>query len=206
MTIDHIGAILYPGLLPLRIVGRLAFPIFAYLLVLGVESTGKTRRYITTIFSLAIISQVPYFLAFEINLFERLNILFTLFLSALTIIFFNRRSLLMLLPLIFSFFFNFEGGIYAIVTVACMKMIKEDLKLGIIALFFLNVPILLIQDIQALSLAALPIIGLHVDNRLRIEIPISENSLYYSSRKYAYYLYYPLHLASLYLINYFSFN
>jgi len=200
MTLDHIGAILYPELLSLRIVGRIAFPIFAYLLVLGVESTGKPEKYFVTLLSFALISQVPYFFAFGINPFERLNILFTLFLSALTIHFFNRRSLLMLLPFLFIVLFNSEGGIYAIVTVASMKILKEDPKLGILALFMLNAPTLFTQDIQIVSLAALPIIILHVDNWLRMEIEIPENSPYYSSRKYAYYVYYPLHLASLYLI------
>lgn len=200
MTLDHIGAILYPELLSLRIVGRLAFPIFAYLLVLGVESTGKPRKYFGTLLSFALISQVPYFSAFGISPFEQLNILFTLFFGALTIYFFNRRNLLMFLPIIFVVLFNSEGGIQALVTIACMRILKEDPKLGILALFMLNAPTLFTQDIQILSLAALPIITLHAYNWLKMEIEIPENSLYYSLRKYAYYVYYPLHLASLYLI------
>lgn len=35
MTIDHIGYILFPNLAVLRIIGRLAYPIFAYLIAEG---------------------------------------------------------------------------------------------------------------------------------------------------------------------------
>ena len=78
MVIDHVGHILYPDLLFLQMIGRLAFPIFAYLIVLGVESTKKPVKYMVTLLVFAIISQVPYYLAFDIQPFERLNILFSL--------------------------------------------------------------------------------------------------------------------------------
>ena len=35
MVIDHIGAVLYPGELPLRVIGRLSFPIFCFVLTEG---------------------------------------------------------------------------------------------------------------------------------------------------------------------------
>ena len=76
MALDHIYFILYPDMIILHIIGRLAFPIFAYLIVLGVESTKKPRKYMLTLLSFTLISQVPYFLAFAIQPFERLNILF----------------------------------------------------------------------------------------------------------------------------------
>jgi hypothetical protein len=69
MVIDHVGNILYPDLLFLQMIGRLSFPIFAYLIVLGVESTKKPLRYMVTLLSFALISQVPYFLAFGIQPF-----------------------------------------------------------------------------------------------------------------------------------------
>ncbi|MBM4401203.1 MAG: hypothetical protein FJ045_04550, partial [Crenarchaeota archaeon] len=72
MTMDHIGDILYPGTLFLHIIGRLAFPLFAYLIALGIESTKKPKKYMMTLLSFALISQIPYFLAFEIQPFERL--------------------------------------------------------------------------------------------------------------------------------------
>ncbi|MCK5628545.1 hypothetical protein KAI12_03680 [Candidatus Bathyarchaeota archaeon] len=200
MTIDHIGVFLYPELVALRIVGRLAFPLFAYLIVLGVDSTHNVKKYLLLLLFFAIISQVPYSLALGKGLLDQLNILFTLFLGALMIYFFNKRSPLALIPLLLSVFINVEGGIYALATIACIKIITESPKLGSLALILLNTPYIISKNIQAFSLAALPIILLHTKGVLRKEIMISENSFFYSSRKYAYYVFYPLHLTIFFLV------
>ncbi len=205
MTIDHIGDILYPDTLFLHIIGRLSFPLFAYLVALGIESTKKPKKYMITLFFFALISQIPYFLAFEIQPFERLNILFTLFLGALIIYFFNKRSLLAFIPILLSILFRTEGTYYVVLTVACMKLLKSNSKLGFLALFALNLQFLLIPDTQVLSLFAVPLILLHVKNWLKKEILIPENSLAYSLRKYAFYCFYPLHLALLFSIKLFFF-
>ena len=208
MTIDHVGAILFPELLLLRVVGRLAFPLFCYLLVLGVESTTKLRAYLVRLSAFALVSQIPYFLAFEFNPFEQLNILFTLFFSALTIRLYKKKSLLLILPVLAMVIS--EGHIYAIALVGCMMVLKEDTKLGALALFILNAPFLLIwdipdQSIQIISLAALPLIILHKHGWFRMVIKAPERSVFFSWKKYFFYLYYPLHLAVLYLIGLFHF-
>jgi len=209
MVIDHIGKILYPDLLLLRIIGRLSFPIFAYLIVLGIESTKKPRKYMVTLLSFAVISQLPYFLAFGIQPFERLNILFSLFLSAVTIYFYNKKSLLAFVPLLLSIILPTEGSYYVVLTAVGMKLLKDTPKLGALALFALNIQFLFIPDldtqIQILALLAVPLIFLHIKNWLKKEILIPENSLAYSIRKYAFYSFYPLHLALLFLIKLFFF-
>ena len=205
MTIDHISDVLYPDMLFLHIIGRLSFPLFAYLIVLGIESTKKPKKYMITLLSFALISQIPYFLAFGIQPFERLNILFTLFLSAVTIYFFNKRSLLAFIPLLLSIILMTEGTYYVVLTVVGMKILKDNPKLGILALFALNLQFLLIPDTQILSLFAVPLILLHVKNWLKKEILIPEHSLSYSIRKYAFYIFYPLHLALLFSIKLFFF-
>ena len=205
MVLDHIYVILYPDLLFLHIVGRLAFPLFAYLIVLGIESTEKPRKYMITLLAFALISQVPYFLAFEIQPFERLNILFTLFLSAVTLYFYNKKSPLAFIPLLLSIIFPMEGTYYVVLMVVGMKLLKETPKLGIIALFAVNLQFLIIPDVQILSLFAVPLVFLHVKGWLKKEILIPESSLSYSLRKYLFYLFYPLHLALLFSIKLFFF-
>jgi len=209
MVIDHIGQILYPDLLFLQIIGRLSFPIFAYLIVLGVESTKKPRKYMVTLLVFALISQIPYYLAFGIQPFERLNILFSLLLSAVTIYFYNKRSVMAFVPLLLSIILPTEGSYYVVLTAVGMKLLKDSPKLGALALFALNVQFLFIGDletqIQLLSLLALPLIFLHINNWLTKEILIPENSLAYTIRKYAFYVFYPLHLALLFLIKLFFF-
>lgn len=210
MASDHIGNILYPDLLFLQMIGRLSLPIFAYLIVLGVESTKNPRKYMVTLLSFALISQLPYFLAFNIQPFERLNILFSLFLSAVTIYFYNKKDLLAFVPLLLSIILPTEGSYYVVLTAVGMKLLKETPKLGSLVLFALNIPFLLVSSeihtqIQILSLLAVPLILLHAKNWLKKEKLIAENSFAYSIRKYAFYLFYPLHLALLFLVNLFFF-
>jgi hypothetical protein len=209
MVSDHIGKILYPDLLLLQIIGRLSFPLFAYLVVLGVESTKKPRKYMVTLLVFALISQVPYYLAFGIQPFDRLNILFSLFLCAVTIYYYNKGSLLALVPLLLSIILMTEGSYYVVLTAVGMKLLKDKPKIGALALVALNLQFLFIPDfesqIQILALLAVPLIFLHIKGWLRKEILIPENSLAYSTRKYFFYVFYPLHLALLFLINLFFF-
>ena len=49
MIIDHIGAIFYPDLVFLRIIGRIAFVLYAFMLVEGVYHTNNIHKYIKKI-------------------------------------------------------------------------------------------------------------------------------------------------------------
>ena len=206
MVVDHVGHILYPDILVLQIIGRLAFPIFAYLIVLGVESTKKPVKYMMTLLVFAIISQVPYYLAFDIQPFERLNILFSLLLSAITIYYYNKRSAIAFVPLLLSLVFPVEGSYYVVVTAVGMKLLKDDWKLGALVLVVLNLQFPFItsdifSQIQILALLAVPLIFLNIKNKLTKEIVIPENSLAYLARKYFFYIFYPLHLTLLFWIS-----
>jgi hypothetical protein len=206
MVIDHVGHILYPDLLFLQMIGRLAFPIFAYLIVLGVESTKKPVKYMITLLIFAIISQVPYYLAFDIQPFERLNILFSLLLSAITIYYYNKRSSIAFVPVLLSLVFPVEGSYYVVITAVGMKLLKDNWKLGALLLVALNLqfPFLtsdIYSQIQILALLAVPLIFLHIKNKLTKEIIIPENSLAYLARKYFFYVFYPLHLAIIFFIS-----
>jgi len=60
MTIDHIGMQLFPNILMLRIIGRLAFPIFAYMIAEGCTYTKDRRKYLITIAVFAAVCQIVY--------------------------------------------------------------------------------------------------------------------------------------------------
>ncbi len=62
MLIDHIGYILLPKYRFLRIIGRLAMPIFAFMIAEGCKYTKNKKRYLFTIAALAFIYQVVYYL------------------------------------------------------------------------------------------------------------------------------------------------
>lgn len=65
MLIDHIGAVWFPDEAVLRIIGRLAFPLYAYAIVIGYHRTRNLNRYLIRMAILAGLSQVPFMLAFQ---------------------------------------------------------------------------------------------------------------------------------------------
>lgn len=62
MFIDHMGYILFPEIEIFRIIGRLAFPIFAFMISEGCMHTKNKPRYLLTISTLAILCQIVYYL------------------------------------------------------------------------------------------------------------------------------------------------
>lgn len=63
MLIDHIGYILFPFFDVFRIVGRLAFPIFAFCIAEGVRYTKNRLRYLLIIGVCAVIFQIVFIFA-----------------------------------------------------------------------------------------------------------------------------------------------
>lgn len=83
MIIDHTGAVLFPDNMTLRYIGRIAFPIFCFLLVEGFFHTRDVRKYMLRLGMFAVISEIPYDLAFRDTVieFEHQNVFFTLFIG-----------------------------------------------------------------------------------------------------------------------------
>lgn len=63
MTIDHLGMMLFPRIKLLRIIGRIAFPIFAYMIAEGCQYTRNRKKYLFSMASLAAVCQLVYFFA-----------------------------------------------------------------------------------------------------------------------------------------------
>lgn len=83
MLIDHIGYLFFPNMMIFRTIGRIAFPIFAYLIGIGYDHTSSLKKYMLRLFIFALITQIPYSFFNRNITFEsyNLNILFTLLLG-----------------------------------------------------------------------------------------------------------------------------
>lgn len=77
MTLDHIGLELLPGAMALRCIGRLAFPIYGWMIAEGCRHTGNPRRYLLRLGALALVCQGVYFLAMG-SLYQCVMVTFTL--------------------------------------------------------------------------------------------------------------------------------
>lgn len=205
MTIDHIGAVLFPEVEVLRLIGRFSFPLFAYLLILGLENTRNIRNYFIRLFIFALISQVPFYLATGIEPLDHLNIFFTLSFGLMFIYFFKKNSIIAFVPIVLSILLNFDYSIYGIVMIGCMYILTGNIKLGTILLVMLNVLFLVPWNSQFLSLLALPLIILHQNSLLTTPKEFKKEFKIPFWRKYFFYVYYPLHLTILYIIHMYYF-
>lgn len=60
MAVDHVGYLLLPDVELLRVIGRIAFPLFVFLLTEGFVHTHDRWRYLGRLTVFALISEVPY--------------------------------------------------------------------------------------------------------------------------------------------------
>ncbi|GHV38454.1 hypothetical protein FACS189490_00420 [Clostridia bacterium] len=98
MLLDHIGAEFPSAGMPwLRWVGRIAFPIYAYMIAQGCKHTKNINKYLLRLGVFALISEIPFDIAFQspkildgalslnINFFNDTNVFYSLFFGAATI-------------------------------------------------------------------------------------------------------------------------
>jgi hypothetical protein len=80
MVIDHIGLFFFPHAIWMRWVGRISFPLFAWLIANGAKHTRNFEGYLGRLLLLALISQIPFMLANRVidPSFAYLNVVFTL--------------------------------------------------------------------------------------------------------------------------------
>ena len=199
MVIDHIGYmfISYPQLYKLfRIVGRISFPIFCFLLVEGFLTTSNVKKYILRLSIFAIISEVPFDLAFFGSPFyiANQNVLFTLLIALLVLIGLKHFTLMPLIQIAviaagcaLAMAVNCDYGIWGILLPAVFYIYKEKTA----SKYFWAMLLQFLQGgIQGYAVLAMPFILLYKPKQHEKRLP-----------KYFGYAFYPAHLIVLYILS-----
>lgn len=212
MTIDHIGYVLYPNNETLRIIGRIAFPIFAFLIAEGFRHTSDKYKYLLRLTVFALVIQAPFF----INDFLDLNILgvnvptnifFTLALGLYALIILNeskKNYWQLLLVVLLAFLFDVDYGLYGVILIVIMYYFKDALLalvvIGYNLIFYFGrdiFPTIFAYDTYKLRFSSIQVFSI-----MSVLFIIMYNSKRGIKMKYFFYIYYPLHLIILYGISY----
>lgn len=210
MTIDHIGSILFPSVQILRVIGRIAYPLYAYFIAEGCRYTKNKLKYLALVFGFGILSQIVCS-CFVHQI--KLNILITFTFSILLIYLVQWvkrsvisekivKSVISSIALIFSItlvymltssdfaysIIRVDYGFWGIMLPVFVSIFnKRNLKLIMFAVGLVAV-CLSLNFTQWASFMALIILMCYNGERGKIRL------------KYLYYAYYPLHLVVLYSI------
>lgn len=84
MLIDHMGVVIFPGVTEMRVIGRMALPLYAWCLVVGSVKTHDPLKYGLRLLALALLSQPLYMMALNHG-WDDLSILFMLLISLMAI-------------------------------------------------------------------------------------------------------------------------
>ena len=204
MTIDHIGVVFgTPFYNLLRAVGRLSFPIFAFLLTEGYVHTNSFSKYFFRLLVLALISEVIYDYVFfgSFIYIGANNIFFTLALGLLTLFlldkskglikryFKDKVDLFIILPITYLLiivimglmgeFLNFSYGMLGILVISFFYLFKDNFPLVVISVSLST--LIFGEGIQYFSLFSLILIYFY-------------NKKLGKKCKVFFYLYYPLHI------------
>lgn len=91
MLVDHVGDMFFPEVMWMRMIGRLAMPLFSFCIAEGYAHTRNPKKYLMRMGIFALVSEIPFDLAFggKIGL-DHQNIMFTFLLSIIAIMLFDK--------------------------------------------------------------------------------------------------------------------
>lgn len=218
MFIDHFAVAVYSNLeyysydlyIIMRLIGRIAFPLFAFLLVEGFHYTRNKKLYLTRLSIFALLAEVPFDLALYDHMFYlgHQNIFITLAFSLIALMLYekfknqdNSISYLFVLGIGFlASIINADYGLFGVLSIFLLYYYRGNfnglaISLTLVNLFMVNFDFshvdsfsdFLANILQVFSILALIFI-FYYNQKQGIRL------------KYFFYLFYPLHLLLLYFI------
>lgn len=206
MAIDHTEKIFFPDSMIMAIIGRIAFPLFAYCVVVGCLYTHDMKKYLLRLAIFGVVSQPFYVLAFHPTkdaFFQEilsLNILFTLIAGIMAInalMNIKRNWWMLIVAIAMEIFLGLDYGFYGILLMVIFYICRNKTWLSALLVSFWMIlhgysgNFIEIGSIglglQIFSMLALPFIYFHTNTKLKVN-------------KYVFYIFYPLHLLIIFIV------
>lgn len=209
MTLDHVGYALFPEVLWLRILGRLAFPIYAFMIAEGCRHTRSMFRYFCAMALMAGLCQIVYYVAMD-SLYMCVLVTFSisivligllklaqkkgsaffhlLFLAGVAAALFLCQGLPTMLP---GTDFAIDYGFIGVMLPVCLYCAKDKAsKSAVLALCLVLLATVSQTPVQWYGLLAVPLLLLYNGRRGKWKM------------KWFFYWFYPVHLALIQLVVY----
>lgn len=221
MLIDHTGAAFAPLLdtTALRVIGRIAFPLYAFMIAEGCRHTKNIKKYLLRLFIFALVSEIPFDLFYSVldrpfsdqfmyfN-FAHQNVFFTLFLGALAIYLYElikpKDLILAFLPfavIIFTVFIleadydiTLDYGAIGICMIFAAYLCKN--KVAQAAVIFAGVFLLYAYAFDFSSFG----MWLTLFGGIACVFVLLYNGKRGAKLKWSFYLFYPLHLLAIFFV------
>lgn len=226
MICDHTSDALIGHLSFLNILGRIAFPLFCFQLVIGYKHTKNVGKYLLRLFIFGIISQIPFSLfTFScMNIYNVLNIFFTLSLGLLAIYTLDKLPnkwiaiLIDIFIIIFAKIINVDYGWFGICLILCIfifykdkheekkKMDKSDFLYPLRNNILFTIVFFILCILKYFNSFYTTSIDIIMQQLLATFFPIIFMLLYNGKKgpsfKYFFYAFYPIHLVILTVLHY----
>lgn len=203
MLVDHAAAVLlpyrHPAYMPMRVIGRLAFPIYCFLLVEGFLHTRDPYRYAGRLAIFALISELPFDWALFGSVWnpQYQNVFFTLCLGMLSMIFYEKYmrkgntllcGLALFLPALAAYLLKTDYGAEGVVLILLFYLFRDNWQAA-----FLGVGVLLVLmgQVEAWGVLSLVFIFLYNGQKGSTGLP-----------RFVFYGFYPVHLLILGILNF----
>jgi len=202
MLIDHAGHVLFPNEIIFREIGRVAFPLFAFLIANGAIYTKNINKYLARLGILAIISEPLFDLMSgkQINFFTDTNIFYTLFLAVLSIAIWKKSKLLgctaFLIFISLATYIRVDYGGLGVAFIICLYLVKNNKMFSSVIIAFFMWRLYGVSNFFFVSLVSI------------IPILLYNNEQGFNNKitQWGFYFFYPLHILILILLRYSHFT
>lgn len=224
MLSDHIWATAMSFGDWMTYIGRMAFPIFAFLIAEGFVHTSNFKKYVIRLLGFAVITEIPFNLFYSSRFFNpyHQNVLFTLLLGLLAIYVIDNLkknhsakniglSMLWLVLISIAATIGFvDYGFLGMITVVMFYLLRDfpfAWLCQLIAMVLINIVFFegLVVPVELFGHTfEIPTQGFAVFSLIPIWLYGGKKGRSHKALQYGFYAFYPVHMLILYLIKYFA--